>query len=232
MKYLLNFIFSFVVGLPLMAQGGLGTWNILNIRSELNSKWSIFAEGQIRSLSFYNQFHYYEVKGGFQYRLDKNFTAAVGIGSFDTYLAGGNFTQIVNDETRIWQQIQMNMPFHRLRFEHRYRAEQRLTSNGFRNRFRYRLGCVLPINRPTMTVGTLYLNMWNELFFTNKAAYFERNRLGLIAGYNVNPRLSLQMGWVHQFDYRINDETGRDFLQISFLVDAPPLSSLFKKDKK
>ncbi len=231
MKYLLYLIFWGFTCSPLIGQSGLGTWNILNVKSEINNKWSVFAEGQIRSLSFYNQFHYYEVKGGFQYRLDKNLTAALGIGSFDTYQAGGNFVKIVNDETRIWQQIQMNQFFGRLRFEHRYRAEQRFTSNGFRNRFRFRFGGILPINKPTITVGTLYFNAWNELFFTNKAPYFERNRLGLLLGYNLNPRLSLQIGWVHQFDYRINDETGRDFLQISFLVDVPPLSSLFKKEK-
>jgi hypothetical protein len=231
MKYLLNFIFSVVACLSVRGQTGLGSWNILNIKSDINKKWSLFGEGQIRSLSFYNEFHYYEVKGGVQYRLDKNFTLSVGAGSFDTYRGGGNFTQIVNDETRIWQQVQMTQQLKRLRFEHRYRAEQRFTTNGFRNRFRYRLGAVVPLNRATVAVGTLYFNAWNELFFTNRAPYFERNRLGLILGYVAHPRLTLQLGWVNQFDYRINDETGRDFLQIGFMVDAPPVGALFKKAK-
>lgn len=37
-------------------------------------------------------------------------------------------------------------------------------------------------------------------------------------GYEVNEHVSFQSGYVHQFDYMINDETGRDFLQISVLL--------------
>jgi hypothetical protein len=30
---------------------------------------------------------------------------------------------------------------------------------------------------------------------------------------------TLQSGWMNQFDYRINDETGRNFFQLSFLFE-------------
>jgi hypothetical protein len=30
---------------------------------------------------------------------------------------------------------------------------------------------------------------------------------------------TLQIGYLHQFDYKINDETGKDFLQIGFFVE-------------
>jgi hypothetical protein len=29
----------------------------------------------------------------------------------------------------------------------------------------------------------------------------------------------LQLGYLHQFDYKINDETGRDFFQIGYFVE-------------
>jgi len=28
-----------------------------------------------------------------------------------------------------------------------------------------------------------------------------------------------QVGYLHQFDYKINDETGRDFLQIGYFIE-------------
>lgn len=49
----------------------LGSWNVLNLKYNVNEKWSMFTEAQLRSLKFYNNFHYYEYKGGFNYKKDK-----------------------------------------------------------------------------------------------------------------------------------------------------------------
>ena len=42
----------------------LGSWNIINVKYTVNDKWSLFGEVQVRSLKFYNFFHYHEYKGG------------------------------------------------------------------------------------------------------------------------------------------------------------------------
>jgi hypothetical protein len=105
----------------------------------------------------------------------------------------------------------------RVRFEHRYRAEQRWTINGYRNRFRYRFQTIIPVNNQKLEKGTLYAAAWNELFFTNRAPYFERNRIFAGLGYELSDELAIQAGFLNQFDYRLNDETGRNFLQLSFL---------------
>lgn len=39
------------------------------------------------------------------------------------------------------------------------------------------------------------------------------------------PSLMLQVGYVYQFDYRINDETGRQFLQAGLFFDLSPKSN-------
>jgi Protein of unknown function (DUF2490) len=198
----------------------IGSWNILNVKMDLNEKWNIFAEAQIRSLQFYDDFHYYELKGGATYKFSRTFSLSSGIGLFDTYAAGGNFkTPMANDEFRSWLQLNITQYERRLKLEHRYRAEQRWTSNGFRNRFRYRLNAVLPLNNKKVIPKTFYLNASNELFFTNKAPYFERNRFFTGIGYEFNQGFSIQTGYLQQFDYRINDESGRSFFQLSFLVD-------------
>ena len=50
----------------------LGSWNILNLKYNQNQKLSFFGEAQLRSLKLYTNYHYYEYKGGFNYKLHKN----------------------------------------------------------------------------------------------------------------------------------------------------------------
>lgn len=193
----------------------LGTWNILNLRWQYNPRWNFFAEGQLRSLSFYNEFHYYEYKAGVNYQLDKNFIIGAGLGNYRTHPEGGDFVRPkLNDEIRSWLQITMLQYLRILKFEHRYRIEQRWTLQGYRNRFRYRLQLNIPLNKNRIEPGTVYLSVWNELFGTDTAPYFERNRFFLGGGYELNKHVAFQAGWVNQLDYKINDEIGRNFMQI------------------
>jgi Protein of unknown function (DUF2490) len=209
-----------LANISVFGQAKLGSWNILNINLKVNSKWNVFAESQIRSLSFYDEFHYYEIKTGATFKIDKQFSATSGFGSYNTYSEGGDFKNpIQNKEIRTWAQINMKQKTGIVNFEHRYRAEQRFTNNGFKNRFRYRLGATIPINSNEIKEKTLYLNVWNEIFFTNKEPFFERNRLLVGFGYEFNKNLAFQTGYIHQFDYKINDEIGRDFLNIAILYN-------------
>ena len=41
----------------------------------------------------------------------------------------------------------------------------------------------------------------------------------LALNYKPTRATTLQVGYLHQFDYNINDETGRDFLQIGYFVE-------------
>ena len=203
------------------AQGhSLGTWNLVNIKWQFADKWSIVSEAQLRSYRFYDHLYYYEYKTGIQYNVDKNFSVLLGIGNYDTYSPGGNFkTPMTNDETRVWEQVTMNQNLSRIKFEHRFRAEQRFTYSGYRNRFRYRLGLIIPINKKTVEDKALFTYAYNELFFTDKAPYFERNRLSAGAGYKFNKSFTLQAGFLNQFDYKINSELSQNYLQLSLLFD-------------
>ena len=49
-----------------------GSWSTLNAKATLNSKWSAYTEFQLRSLSFYDRFYYYELKGGATYSFNNN----------------------------------------------------------------------------------------------------------------------------------------------------------------
>jgi hypothetical protein len=198
----------------------MGSWNILNLKYNVNDKWSVFGESQLRSLKFYNNFHYYEYKGGVNYKVHKNATLSLGSGSYQTYKEGGNFVLPKNnDEFRVWPQIILFQSLGKFKIEQRYRTEFRFTSNGYRNRFRYRFGLSYPFGKEINNYKPFQISVSNELFFTDQEPYFERNRMLVAFNYKPSKTTTLQVGYLHQFDYKINDETGRDFLQIGYFIE-------------
>lgn len=204
----------------------LGSWNIINIKYNHNEKWSFFGEGQLRSLKFYNNFHYYEYKGGINFKAHKNLKLTLGAGSYQTFNEGGNFVLPKNnDEFRLWPQAVLFQSIGKLKIEQRYRSEFRFTSNGYRNRFRYRLGVSYPFGKERDNYKPFQISASNELFFTNTEPYFERNRMLVTLNYKPSKSTTLQIGYLHQFDYKINDETGRDFLQLGYFIE------IFKKSE-
>ena len=228
MKKVIVFLLFFIT-VKAISQNELGSWNIVNINLKMNQKINIFTEAQLRSLSFYNEFHYYEYKAGVSYKINSNFSLTTGVGSYNTFSEGGNFElPSQNREVRTWFQINMKNPLEFVTFEHRYRAEQRFTSNGYRNRFRYRIGATIPLKGKKIVPKSFYLLAWNEIFFTDKEPYFERNRLFVGGGYEFNKNIAVQMGYIYQFDYKINDESGRDFINVALLYNF----DLSKKQEK
>ena len=204
----------------------LGSWNIINIKYDHNEKWSFFGEGQLRSLKFYDNFHYYEYKGGINFKAHKNLKLTLGVGSYQTFNEGGNFVLPKNnDEFRLWPQAVLFQSIGKLKIEQRYRSEFRFTSNGYRNRFRYRLGVSYPFGKERDNYKPFQISASNELFFTNTEPYFERNRMLVTINYKPSKSTTLQIGYLHQFDYKINDETGRDFLQLGYFIE------IFKKSE-
>ncbi|MFY7963832.1 MAG: DUF2490 domain-containing protein [Chitinophagaceae bacterium] len=198
----------------------LGSWNILNVKYNHNEKWSFFGETQLRSLKFYSNFHYYECKGGINYKVSKNVKLSLGAGSYQTYQEGGDFMLPKNnDEFRIWPQVILFQSLGKLKIEQRYRAELRFTSNGYRNRFRYRLGIAYPFGKERNEYKPFQLSASNEIFFTDNEPFFERNRMLLAFNYKPSKATTIQIGYLHQFDYKINDETGRDFFQIGYFIE-------------
>ena len=221
MKLLNSFIlFIALTSVTYSQTSDLGSWNILNLKYSPTEKLSFFGETQLRSLRIYNHFHYYEFKGGINYSLHKSVTLSLGAGSYQTYKEGGNFrTPKNNDEFRLWPQLLISQKINKLKLEQRYRVEMRWTSNGYRNRFRYRVGASYPFGKTIENYQPFQIGISNELFFTNREPYFERNRL--LFNFNFKPVKSatIQLGYLHQFDYQINDETGRDFIVIGYYYE-------------
>ncbi|GAB3942670.1 hypothetical protein GCM10028805_07570 [Spirosoma harenae] len=184
-----------------------GTWLIGTlVLPGGEKKWGGFAEIQLRSNAVFKQFFYNELKGGISYDVDKNFSVMVAGGRYATYDYQDLSTGPLNTEKRLWEQLTINQYLNRLKFEHRYRIEQRWFtyrdgSAPFRNRIRYRLNMFVPINNRTVTDKTFFFSAYDEIFVNPIGPVFERNRVYAGVGYQFDQHLILQLGMVNQTNY-------------------------------
>jgi hypothetical protein len=199
----------------------LGGWNVINLMYKPSKHLTVYAETQARSQRLLKDFFYHEAKVGIGYNMPKKFSVLFGIGDYRTYSFPGNFKDLQTKEFRMWEQFAINSNIDRVNIDHRYRIEQRWLNGTYRNRFRYRLNTVLPINGKTLAPHVLYATAFDEVFFTSKAPYFERNRFFVGAGYYFSKVLALQSGFVRQYDYRKTDDgSGKNFIQTTLFISV------------
>lgn len=200
---------------------GMGTWNLVNVKTSFNKNWGAFFEAQVRSQGMFSNFSYHEYKGGIGYNVTSNFNITVAAGQYVTYRPYGNFDTVINSEFRFWQQFTVFNNLGRVKLEHRYRTEQRWLSNGYRNRFRYRVNPIIPLNSSKVTDHTIFISVYDEIFLTNLRPFFERNRLYGGLGYVFNKYFTLQAGILNQYDYSLpNTTVNKNYLQLGFFISA------------
>jgi hypothetical protein len=201
-------------------EDSLGGWTVASIHYFLSPKFALYGEAQVRSQRLVNDFFYYELKGGVTYFLPKKNLVFFGLGSYKTYTSPGNFKEpVVSDEFRMWEQLVLNNNINRLKIEHRYRIEQRWVNGVYSNRFRYRLNPIIRLISLQSLIKTIYISVYDEVFFTNKQPYFLRNRFFAGAGYRFTKLFTGQLGFLRQFDYKGTDEgSGKNFIQASFYI--------------
>ncbi len=103
-------------------------------------------------------------------------------------------------EHRTWQQFIQRQQAGRVLFQHRYRAEQRWYADKEGElRLRYFLGLNIPVNKPQMDDGAVYLSLYNEIFLNAQPNFFDRNRLYAALGYVVKKNLlRIEVGYMNQ----------------------------------
>jgi hypothetical protein len=179
-------------------------------------RWGGYIELQTRSNEFFNQFYYYETKGGISYDIANNYTGLIGLGRYITE-ENGNMGQSPVSEFRMWQQLTISSFLDRVKFEHRYRAEQRWLNGIYRNRFRYRLSAVMPLNHAKIVPDTYFISVFDEIFLNNKAPHFERNRFSAALGYQFDKSLSVQVGWLNQYNFSLASAGAKNNLAITVM---------------
>lgn len=196
-----------------------GTWGIITVLMPGDSvhRWGGYAELQLRTNGAFSQFQYYEAKAGVSYDIDKNFVALMGTGTYHTYdyldLSKGPNT----NEYRVWEQMTINQYLTPIKFEHRYRVEQRWVNGDYRNRFRYRLNMFIPLNNTKIVAKTWFLSIFDEVFFNNKAPNFERNRISASLGYQFDKKWIVQAGWINQRNYVVNQSSAKNNVMLTLM---------------
>ncbi|MGV8879349.1 MAG: DUF2490 domain-containing protein [Sphingobacteriaceae bacterium] len=218
----LFFFFCLILGTTTASYGQSGkkwgSWNLVTVVLPAGeNKWGGYAEAQVRTNGVLSQFNYFELKGGVSYDLNKNFSLLMGGGRYVTY----NYLDLdagpAVTENRMWEQVSIGQYLDRLKFEHRYRVEQRWLSTGFKNRIRYRMNLMVPINKPKIESGTFFISLYDEIFLNPKKPHFERNRLSAGIGYQFDKSIIIQAGWVDQYNYTTVSANDKNYLLLSFL---------------
>lgn len=193
------FIITFFSFLTLQAQQNeTGNWLMYFGQNRVSDKLSIHSEIQYRNHTvFPNNTEQLLLRTGLNYHLETAMiTLGYGhIGSHD-YLSEKKAPEV--EEHRIFQQLITTNKIGKVKFEHRYRIEQRWSNKKYKNRIRYRLMAFVPLNNKTIEKGTLFIGLYDEIFMNTQQTYFDRNRLYGALGYQINKLTGIQAGMLHQ----------------------------------
>ncbi len=192
----------------------LNTFHAINI----NSHWAVLAEYQWRRTEGIKSWQQSLLRGGIQYKFKNGVSVLAGYGWIETFPYGDYPPAAPQPfpEHRIYEQVIWNDNIGRVQLNHRGRLEQRflgvlnpqsddgreITKWNYLNRLRYQLRATVPLNHVTMTDKTWYAAAFDEVFIgfgkNVNANIFDQNRLGVLLGYKLNKRFSLEGGYLNQ----------------------------------
>ena len=180
----------------------LGNWLMYFGNKKINSKWNWHHEVQYRNYNAIGDLEQLLLRTGIGYNLtgnNNNLLLGYGYIISENYI--NNIDAKVNvNEHRIFQQFITRQSFSRVKFQHRYRFEQRwIEGADFRLRFRYFLSLNIAINNPDIIDKTWYGSIYNEIFINNKQTVFDRNRLYFGLGYKLSKTAKFELGYMNQF---------------------------------
>ncbi len=194
----------------------VGNWIMYFGQNRISDKLSIHTEIQHRNHTIApTNSEQLLIRTGLNFHIKSNFILTAGYGfipSFD-YLSEQKEPEV--KEHRIFQQMILTNQIDRLKFEHRYRLEQRWVNKDYRTRFRYRLMAFIPINKKKMEPKALFIGLYDEIFVNSKRTFFDRNRLYGGLGYQVNKMINVQAGILRQQ----LSSFGKTYLQFGLTVN-------------
>jgi len=162
-RYVLNkiiFILLFLLPVSIFAQQDkTGNWLMYFGTNKLSDKFSLHTEIQYRNHTLTpNNTEQLLLRTGLNYHFsDKAFVTA-GYAYIPSYVYESEQKAPETEEHRIWQQFIVTNKISRVKFEHRYRFEQRWVNQDFKNRFRYRLMLFIPLNKEPFNEEALKRN--------------------------------------------------------------------------
>ena len=191
-------------------------WITYQGNHKLSQKWGLHTEYQWRRSDYFQDWQQSLARIGLDYHFQPNAFLSAGYGNIVTFQYGSLPVNHSFNEHRIWEQFTQTSTVGRVAIQHRYRLEQRFlesyeklgleyvrSSTLFRNRIRYRALAYIPINKPTMTDNTLFININDEVFLgfgqgigTN---ILDQNRFQTAIGWKFDSKCMIQIGYLNQY---------------------------------
>lgn len=194
----------------------LGNWLMYFGTNKISNKISIHTEVQYRNHTIAPvNTEQSLLRTGLNFNVAKNAVFTAGYGYVASHLYESDQTSPESEESRIFQQLIITNKVGIVKFEHRYRYEQRWVNSVYRNRYRYRLMFTVPLNKKTIEKGTLFLGVYDEIFINDKQTVFDRNRLYGALGYQLSSTAGVQVGLMRQ---NVNG-FGKTYLQFALIFN-------------
>ncbi|MCH7534747.1 MAG: DUF2490 domain-containing protein [Bacteroidetes bacterium] len=206
----------FIPSLMHAQEAKTGNWLMYFGMNKLSDKFSIHTEVQYRNHTIAPvNIEQLLLRSGLNYHFSNKAFVTAGYGYIASHVFESDQTYPESEEHRIWQQFILINYLGRVKFEHRYRTEQRWVNMDYKNRFRYRLMLFIPLNKPKIEKGTLFIGLYDEVFVNAKQTFFDRNRLYGAFGYQIHKTAGVQIGMLHQ---QVND-FGKWYMQFALVFN-------------
>ena len=212
------FIIFFIIYSTMSQETGedkLGAWYMYSGTHRVSDRLSINSGAQVREYETTNNLNIILLLTGVSYNINSNITTTMGYGFLNIDNSYEDLPDENNtDEHRIFEQVSLKNKLWKLRFEHRYRLEQRFLDYSDRkdtqHRTRYRLKITLPLN------DTFFINVYDEIILNLQNDLFSQNRLYTALGLNINKNSKVQLGYLkHNFS-----DASFDRLQVGISINT------------
>ena len=174
---------------------------------KINQKFGVHFDLQFRSSDELQFLRNVLIRPGLNYQIDQNKIATIGYALVLTN-RGPNFGNEYLTESRIWEQLVINVPIlNKVSLANRFRLEQRFinrpTASVYSDRIRYFVRSVIPLKKQqdkftkgvfTALQNEVFLNLSNKEKLNNHV--FDQNRAFISLGYRTSSKIDLELGYM------------------------------------
>lgn len=206
-KFLWIILLSFIcMGKMGHAQNTFQVWTDYDVKRKLSGNWLYFNDYGFRFSSTADKGYWrIHTRPSIEYRPRILYSYRGGIGLFYQTTNSSIYTL----EIRPWQGFKLNWPnYKRLKVYNYARLEQRIVDQldedgfSFSMKLRYKIGANIPLNNPTISVGTFYIPINFEVFanlaLINQELTSDRNRTTIGIGYRYTKNTRIKMVYTFQ----------------------------------
>lgn len=242
-------VFTWFMQVELLAQDtkqvprSEGYWIAYSGDNKINKIVGIHSELQLRNFFIPDNTASVIARIGVNFYIKPFIMGTVGYGYIFNNPENDNIYGSRTSENRIWEQMLFRQKTKAVFMEHRFRLEQRFVQNLSNNtniishRIRYRFQTLFPLYTITPHLRHLFISVNDEImlnFKSETAQIFDRNRFYAGLGYQVSPKMNIQLGYVNQFANVSYSTRGHvdHIVQLSVAYNMDDLMQTFFKKKQ